>query len=67
MKYCPNCTCTEAEELDVVDRIVRYRCNDCDNEYTLKRVKNLMSSKMIDIAVDTPFCCDPSTETYWSM
>jgi hypothetical protein len=23
--------------------------------------------KVIEIALDTPACCDPSTETYWSM
>ena len=32
-----------------------------------KKVRNLMSGQMIEIAADTPFCCDPSTETYWSM
>lgn len=30
-------------------------------------VKNLMTGKDIEIAYDTPHCCDPSTETYWSM
>ena len=33
----------------------------------MKTVKNLMSGKEIQIAVDTPLCCDPSSETYWSM
>lgn len=33
----------------------------------MKRVKNLMSGKEIEIPADTPACCDPSTETYWSM
>lgn len=32
-----------------------------------KMVRNLMSGKMVEIDADTPFCCDPSTETYWSM
>jgi hypothetical protein len=32
-----------------------------------KVVKNLMSQKQIVIDKDTPMCCDPSTETYWSM
>lgn len=32
-----------------------------------KMVRNLMSGKMVEIPTDTPFCCDPSTETYWSM
>lgn len=33
----------------------------------MKKVKNLMTGKEIEIREDTPFCCDPSTETYWSM
>jgi hypothetical protein len=32
-----------------------------------KKVKNLMTDTMIEIPVNTPRCCDPSTETYWSM
>jgi hypothetical protein len=32
-----------------------------------KTVSNLMSGKEIEIAVGTPLCCDPSSETYWSM
>jgi hypothetical protein len=34
---------------------------------TYKTVTNLMSGKKIQIATDTPICCDPSSETYWSM
>lgn len=33
----------------------------------MKRVINLMSGKEIEIPVDTPRSCDPSTELYWSM
>lgn len=33
----------------------------------MKTVRNLMSGKEIQIPVDTPLCCDPSSETYWSM
>ena len=33
----------------------------------MKTVKNLMSGQDIDIPEDTPYCCDPSTERYWSM
>lgn len=33
----------------------------------MKKVRNLMSGKEIQIPVDTPLCCDPSSETYWSM
>jgi hypothetical protein len=32
-----------------------------------KKVRNLMTGKEIEIPVDTPLCCDPSSETYWSM
>jgi hypothetical protein len=30
-------------------------------------VKNLMSGQPVEITTDTPHCCDPSSETYWSM
>lgn len=32
-----------------------------------KTVKNLMTGKMIEIDSNTPRCCDPSSETYWTM
>lgn len=32
-----------------------------------RKVRNLMSGKEVEIAYDTPLCCDPSSETYWSM
>lgn len=32
-----------------------------------KTVTNIMSGKEIEIDADTPLCCDPSSETYWSM
>lgn len=32
-----------------------------------KIVKNLMTGKDVEIAADTPLCCDPSSETYWSL
>ena len=32
-----------------------------------KVVRSLMSQQQIVIDKSTPFCCDPSTETYWSM
>jgi hypothetical protein len=31
-----------------------------------KKVRNLMSGKEIEISVNTPGCCDPSQERYWS-
>jgi hypothetical protein len=33
----------------------------------MKKVKNLMSGVEIEIPADTPRCCDPSSELYWSM
>lgn len=33
----------------------------------MKVVKNLMTGQDIEIPEDTPYCCDPSTERYWSM
>jgi len=30
-------------------------------------VKNLMSGKDVVQSVNTPLCCDPSSETYWSI
>ena len=30
-------------------------------------VRNLMSQKVIEIDEDTPLCCNPASETYWSM
>ncbi len=32
-----------------------------------RKVKNLMSGKEVEISVNTPSCCDPSSERYWSM
>lgn len=34
---------------------------------TEKVVTSLLSQQQIVIDKDTPMCCDPSTETYWSM
>jgi hypothetical protein len=30
-------------------------------------VKNLMSGAPVEIDADTPWCCNPASETYWSM
>jgi len=32
-----------------------------------KTVKNLMTGKNVEIEADTPWCCNPASETYWSM
>jgi hypothetical protein len=30
-------------------------------------VKNLMTGQDVEIAADTPWCCNPASESYWSM
>ncbi len=30
-------------------------------------VKNLMTGKDVQIEADTPWCCNPASETFWSM
>lgn len=37
------------------------------NVVYMKKVTNLMSGKEVEIPSNTPLCCDPSSETYWSM
>jgi hypothetical protein len=32
-----------------------------------RTVKSLMTGRDVEISVNTPHCCDPSSETYWSM
>jgi hypothetical protein len=32
-----------------------------------RTVKNLMTGQDVEISVNTPRCCDPSSELYWSM
>lgn len=34
---------------------------------TRKTVKNLLTGQDVEIDSNTPRCCDPSSETYWSM
>jgi hypothetical protein len=36
-------------------------------QFPKKTVKNLMSGKDVEIDADTPWCCNPASETYWSM
>jgi hypothetical protein len=33
----------------------------------MKKVRNMMTGEEIEIAADTPWCCNPASETYWSM
>jgi hypothetical protein len=34
---------------------------------TTKIVKNLMTGQDVEIDRDTPWCCNPASESYWSM
>lgn len=38
-----------------------------DYQPKMVTVKNLMTGKDIEIDRDTPWCCNPASETYWSM
>lgn len=49
--------------LTSVDPMVLYQAD----EKRTKIVTNLISGKLVRIPVNTPLCCDPSSETYWSM
>jgi hypothetical protein len=53
-------------EINTVEKII-LELTAREQPKKTKQVRNLMSGKMIEIDADTPFCCDPSTETYWSM
>lgn len=33
----------------------------------MKTVRSLMTGVEVEIPVDTPWCCNPASETYWSM
>jgi hypothetical protein len=33
---------------------------------TMKTVRNLMTGELMEIPSNTPHCCDPSRETFWS-
>jgi translation elongation factor P/translation initiation factor 5A len=33
----------------------------------MMKVRSLMSGEMVEIPADTPWCCNPASETYWSM
>ena len=41
--------------------------NDIRKNGPTKMVKSLMTGEMVEIARDTPWCCNPASETYWSM
>lgn len=63
---------------NLTEEDMRRECNDLYDLYpatkgwrfechpTMKTVINLMTGKEVKIHRDTPWVCDPSTETYWS-
>lgn len=38
-----------------------------DVQPATKKVKNLMTGQEIEIPSNTPRCCDPASELYWTM
>ena len=36
-------------------------------EPEMKTVTSYMTGKKVEIPADTPWCCNPASETYWSM
>lgn len=60
-----------AERLNLTEGAGKYRATDIEdyrkNVVHKIKVKNFMTGEMVEIDSNTPHCCDPSTETYWSM
>jgi len=54
--------CNELYNLYPATKGWRFECQP-----TMKTVKNLMTGKDVQIDRDTPWCCNPASETYWSM
>ena len=57
---------------------MRHECNELYNAYpatqgyrfeyfpTMVTVKNLLTGQDVQIDRDTPWCCNPASESYWS-
>lgn len=58
--------CANAKEANTFIRAAQ-KADEPVSEQAMKTVRNLMTGTEIEIAVGTPLCCDPSSETYWSM
>jgi hypothetical protein len=61
-----------SEDLVAADRSAVYRHfpkSMYRAEYvpSMMTVKSLMTGQDVQIASDTPWCCNPASETYWSM
>ena len=61
------CTRLNKEWATSCFKVMTYEQFDYYYPVKMKKVRNLMSGVEIEIAEDTPLCCDPSSETYWSM
>ena len=47
--------------------IMEYELFEATFPVGTKTVKNLMTGKDVEIPADTPWCCNPASETFWSM
>jgi hypothetical protein len=54
--------CNELYDLYPATKGWRFECHP-----TMKTVKNLMTGADVQIDRDTPWSCNPASETYWSM
>ena len=54
--------CNELYDLYPATKGWRFECHP-----TYKTVVNLMTGSEVKIHRDTPRCCDPSSELYWTM
>jgi hypothetical protein len=53
--------CTELYDLYPATKGWRFECHP-----TTITVKSLMTGEDVEIDRDTPWCCNPASETYWS-
>ena len=60
-------TCSNRNANKVVYYVLAESVYDERYPVGTKIVKNLMTGKDVEIAEDTPWCCNPASESYWSM
>lgn len=60
-------TCANRNAGKLIYNFVEASCFYEKYEAGTKTVRSLMTGKEVIIPKDTPRCCDPSTETFWSM
>ena len=60
-------TCSNRNAGQFVYNYVEESWFDAKYSVGTKVVKNLMTGEDVVIAEDTPWCCNPASETYWSM